>query len=183
MGGRDKLLELIDGTPIIARQAKNALAVADNVLVTLPPDRPKRLKVLQHLRDKLNIIEVPGADQGMSASFRAVSQLDIPGPIMVLPCDMPELTKELLDTVWLTYEGNPNSIVRGAAEDGTPGHPVIFPQDLIERFATLTGDEGARAILKQNKDRIVKTPLPGEAALIDLDTPEAWDCWKASNRL
>lgn len=183
MAGRDKLLEVVDGIPLITRQAKAAIAVADKVLVTIAPDRPDRLKALEPIQDQLVVVPVPDASSGMSASFRAASKSELSGPVMVLPCDMPELTIEHLRKVWQAYEINKERIVRGATMEGSPGHPVIFPPDLIPEFAKLTGDEGARSILKKNQPRIVKTPLPGEAAITDLDTPEAWDRWRASNGL
>ncbi|MEM7670174.1 MAG: hypothetical protein AAF317_13720 [Pseudomonadota bacterium] len=34
-------------------------------------------------------------------------------------------------------------------------------------------------MLQENSDFIVDVALPGEAALIDLDTPAAWSRWRA----
>jgi CTP:molybdopterin cytidylyltransferase MocA len=42
MAPRDKLLEQIDGQPLIARSLRTALATGLPVTLTLPPDRPKR---------------------------------------------------------------------------------------------------------------------------------------------
>ena len=42
MRGGDKLLEEIEGTPLILRAVRAALRVAPEVVVTLPPASPRR---------------------------------------------------------------------------------------------------------------------------------------------
>ena len=76
---------------------------------------------------------------------------------------------------------NPASAIwRGAAEDGTPGHPVLFDGALRDDFADLSGDSGGRAIIDRYKDRTHLVPLPGRRALTDLDTPEDWEAWRSA---
>ena len=180
MAGRDKLLELIDGIPLILRQSLDALQVAPKVIVTLPPDRPERLNALLPVQDRIDTVTVYDSDDGMSASFRAVADSQVETPLMVLPCDMPDLTANHLESIWQAAEQAPTSILRATTEDGRPGHPVVFPKDLLPLMKGLTADEGARSILQAHKHRIRRTPLPGEAAVTDLDTPEAWDAWRAA---
>jgi molybdenum cofactor cytidylyltransferase len=43
----------------------------------------------------------------------------------------------------------------------------------------LTGDTGAREVLKRHSDRVHLVPLKGDRALTDLDTPEDWAAWRA----
>ena len=69
---------------------------------------------------------------------------------------------------------------RGSAEDGTPGHPVIFPGWARGELRVLTGDQGARDLIRRHADRLRLTVLPGTHATTDLDTPEAWAAWRAS---
>jgi CTP:molybdopterin cytidylyltransferase MocA len=42
----------------------------------------------------------------------------------------------------------------------------------------LSGDEGARAILRRHPPRLLA--LPGRHAVTDLDTPEDWARWRAA---
>ena len=183
MRGKDKLLENVDGDPLLLRQAENALSVARKVIVTLPPDRPARSDALAEIRDRLTLVTVPDADTGMSASFRAVARLGINGPVMVLPADMPDITAKGLERLWQEFEQYaPRKVVRAATSDGVPGHPVIFPTDLVGEFSKLQGDEGARRLLKPLSGEIIIVPLPGKAAVTDLDTPEDWEAWRRERR-
>jgi len=102
---------------------------------------------------------------------------------MILPADMPDLTAQDLTLMIQASNAAPDALMRATAEDGTLGHPVIFPADLRAAFATLSGDQGARPILQAHAARLHTIALPGHHALTDLDTPEAWAAWTQSRAL
>lgn len=176
MRGCDKLLELVAGEPMLRRQARLAREVCDRVTVTLRQNDSARGNVLKGLA--IAALPVPDAQEGMAASLRAGAAL-APASVMILPADMPEFTTDDLHLLIAAADQYPDAILRGAAVDGTPGHPVIFPTALRAELLALTGDEGARSVLQRHKARIRLIPLPGQHALTDLDTPEAWAEWRA----
>jgi len=182
MQGRDKLLELVDEQPILRLVTKRALSVSDDVYVTLPTRASTRADALQGLA--IHQIVVPDATEGMAASLREAA-LHIPeyvDGVMILPADMPDLTQDDLAKVVASFTASGRkAIMQGTGTDGTPGHPVVFPCDLIVDFAKLTGDTGARTILKQNRHRLRRVKLTETNALTDLDTPEAWKAWRKAN--
>ena len=55
---------------------------------------------------------------------------------------------------------------------------MLFPADLLPELQKIRGDKGARGLLKQHAARVHLVPLPGNRALIDLDTPEDWAAWR-----
>ncbi|WP_050927806.1 nucleotidyltransferase family protein [Aestuariivita boseongensis] len=183
MGGADKLLQHVDGQPLLARQARLALAVTDGpVIVALPPAPHRRHDALADL--PVEICSVPDAAEGMNASLRAaVAALppDAPG-FMLLLADLPDLYEDDLRAVLGAVDYSQITLVwRGATEDGAPGHPVVFHRDLIPAFASLTGDSGGREVIAMAKGKVQLIPLPGQRARHDLDTPEAWAAWRAAN--
>lgn len=171
MRGQDKLLQDVAGEPILRRQARMALALAP-VIVTLRETDPDRRAALEGVA--VTVMAVTDAALGMSASFRAVA--GVGSALMILPADMPDLTGEDLAGMIAAFQSDPAHILRGSAGD-RPGHPVIWPRALVPSFARLTGDEGARALLRQHPVRL--HPLPDQHALTDLDTPEDWAAWRA----
>jgi CTP:molybdopterin cytidylyltransferase MocA len=182
MGDRDKLLEPVDGVPLLRRVAETALGVSDDVIVTLPGDRPERTRALDVVTAKRLV--VPDATDGMSASLRraACEMNGAADGLMILPADMPDLTEDDLQQVIQAFaDASGEFIVQATGADGTPGHPVIFPGDLVPHFTELTGDEGARAILQAHRLRLIRVALPDRHATTDLDTPEAWTLWRANN--
>jgi molybdenum cofactor cytidylyltransferase len=154
MRGADKLMEPVEGVPLLLRQARVALATGAPVIVTLPPDRPARNAALAGL--DLMTVPVPDAAQGLSASIRAGVRARA------------------------RHAAIPDLILHGTAADGTPGHPVLFPVWALPGLAVLTGDSGARDLLRQHRDRTEFIALPARHAVTDLDTPEDWAAWRAA---
>lgn len=176
MRGGDKLTEEVGEMPLLRRQALAALAACPDVIVVLPPDRPARATALEGLAVRKVIAE--DAREGMSASLRAGLRVAEGKGAIVLPADMPELGAAELALMAGAFRETPDRILRGASGD-TPGHPVIFPADLWPALMRMTGDQGGREVIAANRDRVRLIPLPGRAALTDLDTPEDWAAWRA----
>lgn len=178
MGGRDKLLEIVDGQPLLVRQALRALATGAPVYVTTRQDRPARIAAL----DALNVTQVHVADpdHGLSASLRAgVSALPANvTDLMVLLPDLPDVETADLRAMIAAQISAPGKIQRATAQDGTPGHPTVFPRKFFADLTTLTGDTGAEALLR--REGFIPFPLLGNRAITDLDTPEDWARWRAA---
>jgi len=174
MAGRDKLLEIVEGLPLLRRQAL-AILSADigPVAITLSPDRAARREAIADLA--VTILSVPDAGTGMSASLRAAAVWAHDQPLMVCPADMPDLTAEDFAAMASAYRGAP---LRATDCGGRAGHPVVFPPELLPMFTRLTGDEGARSILRAHPPDPVA--LPDRHATTDLDTPEDWEAWRAA---
>jgi molybdenum cofactor cytidylyltransferase len=179
MRGRDKLLEEVDGLPLLRRQALRARETGAHVAVTLPDHDHPRAAALVGL--PVQLIGVPDSDQGMSASIRrGVGHLPRNmRAVIILPADMPEIETTDIQRLISSFNATPFAMLQQAtAADGTPGHPVVFPQDCFVALQTLTGDHGARDVLRANKNRLRLVGLEGRRALTDLDTPEAWQAWR-----
>ena len=176
MNGRDKLMEPVQGQPLIRVLALRLLdAGIGPVAVTLRPDDTARRGALAGL--DITALPVPDASLGMSGSLRAAAAWAAGQALLVTPADMPDLTTDDFRACVAAFDGA--RPLRACAQDGAPGHPVIFPGSLLADFATLTGDEGARTILRLHPPLLL--PLPREHATTDLDTPEAWAEWRARN--
>jgi CTP:molybdopterin cytidylyltransferase MocA len=180
MAPRDKLTEPVEGEPLLRRSALVALATGAPVIVVLAPDRPARMAALKGLA----VTRVIAADaaRGMAASLRSGLAALGTGArgVMVLPADMPGFATADLAALLTRFAADPLRILRGAGADGTPGHPVLFPADLFPSLAALQGDEGGRSILRAQAARVDLVPLPGNRALLDLDTPADWAAFRAS---
>lgn len=180
MRGADKLLIQIDGIPLLRRTAQTALAACGHVLITLRPQDTAREQALHGLA--LTTLAIADAELGLSASLRGAAAAINRGRLLILPADMPDITSADLHRMIDASNKTPDAILRATAADGTEGHPVIFPSDLLPAFAALTGDEGARAILQAHRALIQHIALPDQHALTDLDTPEAWAAWTQAAR-
>lgn len=182
MRGQDKLLQLVEGMPLLRRLTQSALGAADHVVVTLPSTDGPRAQALAGLG--IRMVEVPDAADGMAASIRrgVASLPQGMDAVVIAPADMPEITEDDFRAVIRGFTSMPAPMLQQAtAEDGTPGHPVLFPADCFVALRQLRGDVGARDVLRANRYRLRQVPLPGRHALTDLDTPEDWEAWRAEN--
>jgi molybdenum cofactor cytidylyltransferase len=178
MRGRDKLLEPVKGKPILRLVADIALGTGAPVFVTLPPAASARRQVLAD--SPVRIVDIPDAHLGMSRSIARgldairATKTGADEGVMILPADMPGFSTKALADLISRFRAEPELIWRGATIAGQPGHPAIFPRDLWDNLAAISGDEGGRSVLHAHKDRVRVVPLPGEMAVLDLDTPEDW---------
>lgn len=181
MGHEDKLMKDANGTPLLARVVSHAQSTQLSVFVTVPTTNHPRAALLHGTL--ATPIAVPDRSKGMAASIcRGIDGLPDQTPgVLILPGDMPDLTTEDLTHLSLIFENNPEHIIRATTKDGRPGHPVIFPASLFPDLRQITGDQGARAVVKANKDRLKLVALPGNHALCDLDTPADWAAWRKAN--
>lgn len=181
MGGRDKLMEDVDGQPLLRRMARRACAAGIGpVIVALPPAPHARYAALDGL--PVIPVEVPDAAEGISASLkRALAAApDAARAVMILLADLPDIrVNDIRCVAQASVSNRPYDIWRGATKAGAPGHPVILARALFPELRTLTGDSGAQAVIRRHADKVRLVPLPGRHALRDLDTPEDWAAWRA----
>jgi CTP:molybdopterin cytidylyltransferase MocA len=179
MRGTDKLFEKIDGVALLRRQIDAALAVSPQLYVALPCSDHPRVALLTDT--KAQPIVVPQAADGMGVTLReGVAALPPCPAFMVVLADLAALEATDLQAMLTARTDHPNHLIwRGATDAGKPGHPVLFDASLRSAFNMLSGDTGGAPILKTQKDQTYLVPLPGNRALLDLDTPEEWAAWRA----
>ena len=184
MRGRDKLLQKIDGVPLIKRTLNEALKLNFPVFVTIPVNETKRKLIIA--TTNAVIIEVPDAELGMGHSiatgtFEITKKLNILS-IAICPADLPNLNEDSLKKLINYFFKSPEMICRPTNLGKSKiGHPVIFPKKYFEELKSIKGDMGARDILHKNGKGFNRFETDEESYFIDLDTPEDFNNWK--NRL
>lgn len=173
MLGRDKLMEMVDGVPLLRLIAMRAIDTGFSVTIALSPDRPERRAALSDL--PVTLVDVPDWADGMSATLKRGVQ-NLSGDVMIVLADMPNITTEMMVALADGRNGHAQALIwRGVTDDGAAGHPILFDHTLIPEFANLSGDQGAAPIVKRHQDRVAMIKLGGSDARLDLDTPEDWE--------
>ncbi|MEM7189538.1 MAG: molybdopterin-binding/glycosyltransferase family 2 protein [Pseudomonadota bacterium] len=184
MRGRDKLLEEIDGLPLISRvaEALKTSAVDQTFCVTRAGDDPRwsALAGAQVTR-----VENPRASEGMATSIAAgIAALgpEVDAALIVL-ADMPDVGAEDFDRLLAGFDpGEDRAIIRAVSPEGRPGHPVLFGRRFFEALQGLEGDSGAKAVVAEHPEFVADVTLTGVRAVTDLDTPEDWAAWRAERK-
>ncbi len=176
MGDRDKLMEIVDGVPLLALLATRALSIGPT-FVTLPAkDHPRRSVLPQSAQ-----IVVVDANLGLAHSIKAgIAALPaIATGVIILPADMPDITAADMAAIRDAASHSPAPIIRATTADGTPGHPIYFAASQFSRFDDLHGDRGAFRLMIGLEDQTLLVPLQGNRARLDLDTPQDWAAYRA----
>ena len=182
MGSRNKLLEPVGGEPLIRRVAAAVGAAGIRRLIVVTGHQADRV------RDALSGLECRFADNpdyptgkgsSVAAGARAVfDAADPPDAVIVCLGDMPDITPAMLDALIANYDPAAGRTIVAAASGGQRGHPVLWDRRFAEDLASLSGDAGARDILREHAGQTVTVEMDDAAVLRDLDTPAAFDAYR-----
>lgn len=121
--------------------------------------------------DRLRLVHAPDYVEGMGATLRtgvAALPADADGALVFLG-DMPLVPRGLSACLALAMKGGVLAVA--PVFEGRRGHPVLFAAALFPALLTLTGDEGARAVLQGLGDRLKAIDVADSGVLFDVDTP------------
>ncbi|OWV93592.1 molybdopterin-binding/glycosyltransferase family 2 protein [Rhizobium sp. R693] len=173
MNGSHKLLAAFDGKALVRRSVESAIAAGPARVLVVTGHRAEDIEA-ELIGLNVDIIRNPDHADGMSTSLKAgVSALGQGcDGVAVMLADMPHITgadvRRLLDA----FAASGGQAVVRAVSGGKRGNPVILPRATFSAILQLDGDIGARHILESTGLNIVDVEI-GEAALVDVDTPEA----------
>jgi molybdenum cofactor cytidylyltransferase len=119
--------------------------------------------------ERLHLVHAQDYAEGMGASLRqaaAALPADCAGAFVFLG-DMPRIPHAVLPPL--------ADAVRAGAPAAAPsfggqrGHPALIGRELLPKLLTLSGDAGARAVLKDLGPRLALVDAPDDGVLFDVD--------------
>jgi len=112
-------------------------------------------------------------ETGMASSVRTGIEClvnidaDIGGAVLLL-CDQPHVTSDLISTLVATHHATGSPII-ASAYAGSFGVPALFSRTLFKELAQLEGASGAKEIIKRHASDAHFLPFP--ECETDVDTP------------
>ncbi|QGZ41064.1 molybdenum cofactor cytidylyltransferase [Pseudoduganella flava] len=167
LGQRNKLLQPVDGgEAVVAASARHLLAALPHVVAVVRPDDDAVAAQLAALG--CNVTVCGAADSGMAASLvHGLRQApDAQGWLVALG-DMPRVRPATIAALALAVEQGADIAVPVYQEQR--GNPVAFGRRHLPQLLALTGDQGARGIVRNQTVNEVAVDDPG--ILLDVDTP------------
>ena len=171
--GSDKLRhELPHGVAIAVQAARHLLAQVKPVIAVVRPGSEEFAAALK--AEGCEVVVCENAAEGMGASLacaaRAAAHLwpEADGCVVALG-DMPFVRPSTIAAVR-------DALAHGAALAAPyfrarRGHPVALSRRFFKELAALRGDEGAKRLLADNAQRLVKIPVGDPGVIRDIDTP------------
>jgi molybdenum cofactor cytidylyltransferase len=174
MGGPNKLLEEINGKPLVRIVAEHALASrAKPVIVVTGHQRERVEHALAGL--PVTFAHNPDFADGLSTSLKAgikAVPADADGAIVTLG-DMPQVTATLIDRLIAAFDPERGALVVIPTIEGKRGNPVLWARRFFSDLLAVEGDVGARHLISGYAEAVTEVPVEDAAALTDVDTPEA----------
>ena len=109
---------------------------------------------------------------GLASSIKVGVQACEAGSDGILIChgDMPLINQDHIQTLCMAFQRNSDKIIIPSFE-GRQGNPVLWPKSYFSRLKFLKGDQGAKAILQENTDSIIRIDFEDKAIMFDVDDP------------
>lgn len=113
--------------------------------------------------------------QGIATSIRAgmkalLREEPLARAVMLLVCDQPSVSATHLKLLIDTHTASASELIVASQYAGVAGIPAIFPASQFSRLQSLTGDTGARQILRAPNGPMLTIALEGGE--MDIDEPE-----------
>ena len=185
MGGPNKLLQEADGQPLVVHAVKAALASqAVEVVVVLGHMADQVKPAIEQAigrTKRLRFVTNPDFADGLSTSVRtgiAALGKEIDAAIVQLG-DMPGVNAALLDRLMAAFSPVEGRSICVPTVGGKRGNPVLWDRRFFAEMAKVSGDTGAKHLIGEHADLVCEVEMTGEAAITDIDTPEALAAWRA----
>ncbi|MGH8549835.1 MAG: nucleotidyltransferase family protein [Methylococcales bacterium] len=169
--GRSKQLVKIDGVPLVRRAALTALkSGCDRVFVVVGANRPPIVEAIADL--DVEIIDNRQWPEGIGSSVRiGVGRISACSPkydaVLVMLADQIKIGTEHLEQIIEAFRRH-HAIV-ASEYDNSLGVPALFPRRYISELRQLTGDAGAKLLLRKHASEVRWISCP--QASVDMDTP------------
>jgi len=169
-GADNKLLAAIGGKPMVRHAAEAIFKSAIRPVVVVTGHEAAAIEAaLVNLL--VSFHHAPDYAEGMSASLKAgVAGVpsDCTGALICLG-DMPFIRPDTLDRLANAHAGQAALF---PTYQGQRGNPVLLARSLFADIMRLTGDEGARTLLRTIPDQIGELAVDDPGVLRDVDRPD-----------
>ncbi len=177
--GRSKLLEELSGTPLLrhALTAAQAACPGKVVLVT-GHDSEDMASAASGLADAVVLNGAYRTGIGSSIA-RGVSHLmEDAAAVIIMLADQPLVTAAHIGEIIEKWGSDPDAII-ATRFSGLDGPPVLFGQKYFGQLSELTGDAGAKHVLRAHPNAVRTVRF--EPAAIDIDTPSDLEALLSQN--
>jgi molybdenum cofactor cytidylyltransferase len=120
-----------------------------------------------------NIIENPCWEQGpLSSLQRGLGALPSRTPVLVLTVDRPHVRPDTVSALLRAHRSHPDSVAQ-PAHNGTRGHPLVLPADLVAEVLSLEPTQSLRDLLRRAdiRPRRKQIAVNDPGVLDNLDRP------------
>lgn len=175
--GGCKLLAQWRGAPLISHSLNTAIKLSQiselpivsiNIVTGAYHDQIRE-SLQQYYPSNHNLLNCPNWSLGLGHSIAyGISQLPPENSVLIMLADQPLVAVEDMQRIINSASENPGKIIC-AKFASTIGVPALFPAEFKKYLHRLTGDRGAKVVLVEHENNLIKLLL--NAAAFDVDLP------------
>ena len=180
MGRRNKLLEPVDGEPMVRHAVRAAAAAAGGRPVVVTGHEREDVEAVLAGYD-VTFAHNPDFRKGLSTSLArgvAVLPAGVEGAIVCL-ADMPGVRSEHLERLRDAFDPGAGAAICVATRRGKRGNPVLFASRFFAEMCDVEGDVGARHLIGAHADLVREVEMPDDGVLLDIDSPGALHAYRS----
>ena len=181
MGRRNKLLEVVDGEPMVRHAVRAAASAAGGRPVVVVTGHEREAVEAALSGHDVAFAHNPDYGAGLSTSLaRGVAALPpgIEGAIVCL-ADMPGVRAEHLERLRDAFDPGAGAAICVATRRGKRGNPVLFAARFFPEMCDVEGDVGARHLVGAYAELVREVEMPDDGVLLDIDSPSALRAYRA----
>jgi molybdenum cofactor cytidylyltransferase len=174
MGQANKLLAPVDGRPMVAHAVDAMLASRADPVIVVTGHQADAVRAALGERQVVwahNPDYASGLSSSLAVGLAALPD-DAEGVVIGLG-DMPRITAAQIDRLIAAFNPLEGRAICVPTVRGKRGNPVLFATRFVPEMREIGGDVGARHLLGEHVEEVVEIELDDDAALLDIDTPEA----------
>ena len=158
MNGENKLTKEIKGIPLIKHSVKNILASSVDELIIVLGYQKEIIEKLIDKNEKIKFVFNKDFESGMATSIKTgLNNLsEKTENFFICLGDMPMVSPDIYNQL---IESKDKKEIIIPTYKGKQGNPVLFNKSMKEKIMNITGDFGAKKILKLNKDQILNLEI------------------------
>ena len=173
MGRLNKLLEEIDGIPMICHIASALEGSGARPLVGVTGHEAGKVQAV--LKDfEVEFIHNSTYGEGLSTSLQAGVRFlaDRVDGIVVCQGDMPRVSSKHIDLLLAAFDPAEGRAICVPTAEGKRGNPVLWASEYFSEILAVAGDVGARHLIGEHSESVYEVEMEDLGVLLDIDTPE-----------
>ena len=181
MNGENKLIKEIDGIPLIKYSVKNILGSAVDELIIVTGYQKEIIENIIDKNKKIKFVYNKDFSNGIASSIIAgLCEISTKAKnFFISLADMPNVNQNIYNklikgknnyNIKLKPENRKEIII--PTSDGKDGNPVLFSIFMKTDVMKISGDRGAKEIIENKKNKILRIPFEGDGVILDFDTQD-----------
>lgn len=174
MGGPNKLLEIVEGRPLVRHAVEAALGSGLSEVVVVVGHQGEAVRAAL-AGTPVRFVENQTYAEGLSTSLKAgLGALPArAGGAIVILGDMPRVSAGLIRRLVAAFDPAAGAHAVLPTRDGKRGNPVLWGRRFFPELMAVEGDVGGRHLLGPHAEFVREVEAEDEGVLLDVDTPEA----------